>query len=196
MAGIVAGWTTKTDKVGAVGGMAIAPVLAFINGYRNGVASVRATTTVLVQYTDNFASPELGEASATALLVDGADTVFGVAGQTNAGVFKSAQAAGKWAIGVDVDQYPQYPEFQSVIVTSAVNQISLATAKAIRRWSVKRPGFVTGIYLNGAWNLAVPLAPIRNITPPAELTTALNAAFAGLKNGTIDPCRPIACTTK
>jgi hypothetical protein len=42
----------------------------------------------------------------------------------------------------------------------------------------------------------MPLAPIRNVTPPAELTTALNAAFAGLKNGTIDPCRPTACNTK
>ena len=63
-------------------------------------------------------------------------------------------------------------------VSSAVNRVSLATASSIRRWSAKRPGFVTGIYLNGAWNLAMPLAPIRNIVPPAELTTALNAAFA------------------
>ncbi len=196
LAGIVAGWTTKTDKVGVVGGKAIKPVLAFINGYRNGVASVKATNTVLALYTDSFNAPDVGQASAEALMAAGADVVFGVAGQTGAGVHQAACTAGKWSIGVDVDEYLRYPAYQACIVTSAVNRISLATAKAIRRWSAKRPGFITGIYLNGAWNLAMPLAPIRNITPPAELTTALNAAFAGLKNGTIDPCRPTACTTK
>lgn len=195
LAGIVAGWTTKTDKVGVVGGIANKGVLAFVNGYRNGVASVRATTTVLALYTDSFNAPELGQASAEALIAAGTDVIFGVAGQTGAGVHEAACAAGK-SIGVDVDEYQRYPAYQACIVTSAVNRISLATAKAIRRWSAKRPGFVTGIYLNGAWNLAMPLAPIRNITPPAELTTALNAAFAGLKNGTIDPCKPTACSTK
>ncbi len=196
LAGIVAGWTTRTDKVGAVGGTAIKPVLAFINGYRNGVASVKATTTVLVQYTDSFVAPELGQASADALIAAGADVVFGVAGQTNAGVLQAACSAGVWAIGVDMDQYLQYPAFQSCILTSAVQRISLATAKSIRRWSTKRPGFLTGIYMNDASNLAMPLAPIRNITPPAGLLTALDTAFKGLAAGTIDPCRPTACTTK
>jgi basic membrane protein A len=196
LAGIVAGWTTKTDTVGAVGGMAIKPVLALINGYRNGVASVKATTTVLVQYTDNFVAPELGQASAEALIVAGADVVFGVAGQTNAGVFQAACTAGVWAIGVDVDQYLQYPAFQSCILTSAVNRISLATAKSIRRWSAKRPGFLTGIYVNDASNLAMPMAPIRNMVPPAGMLTALNTAFKGLAGGTIDPCWPTACNQK
>ena len=196
LAGIVAGWTTKTDNVGAVGGIANKPVLAFVNGYRNGVASVRATTKVQVLYTDSFDAPDVGEASAEALIAAGADVLFGVAGQTGAGVHQAACAAGKWSIGVDVDEYLRYPASQACIVTSAVNRISLATAKAIRRWSTGRPGFQTGIYLNGAWNLAMPLAPIRNITPPPELTAALNAAFAGLKNGTIDPCKPTACSTK
>jgi basic membrane protein A len=196
LAGIVAGWTTTTDKVGVVGGMASRPVLAFINGYRNGVASVKATTKVVTLYADSFSAPDLGEASANALIADGADVVFGVAGQAGAGVHAAACTAGKWSIGVDVDEYLRYPAYQACIVTSAMNRIALATAKAIRRWSNGRPGFQTGIYLNGAWNLAMPLAPIRNVTPPAELTAALNAAFAGLKNGTIDPCRPTACTTK
>lgn len=196
LAGIVAGWTTTSDKVGAVGGIANKGVLAFVNGYRNGVASVWATTKVVTLYTDNFAAPELGEAAANALIADGADVVFAVAGETGAGVHQAACTLGKWSIGVDVDAYPRYPAYQACIVTSAVNRISLATAKAIRRWSNGRPGFQTGIYLNGAWNLAMPLAPIRNVTPSAELTAALNAAFAGLKNGTIDPCKPTACTTK
>jgi basic membrane protein A len=196
LAGIVAGWTTKTDKVGVVGGIANKPVLAFVNGYRNGAASVRATTTVLVQYTDNFGAPDLGQASAEALIAAGADVVFGVAGQTNAGVFQAASTAGVWAIGVDVDQYLQYPAFQSRILTSAVNRISLATARSIRRWSAKRPGFQTGIYLNGAWNLAMPMAPIRNMMPPAGMLTALNTAFKGLAAGTIDPCWPTACNQK
>jgi basic membrane protein A and related proteins len=198
LAGIVAGWTTTTDTVGVVGGKATKPVLAFINGYRNGVASVKATTKVLALYTDSFNAPDVGQASAEALIAAGTDVIFGVAGQTNAGVFQAAcpPTAGVWAIGVDVDQYLQYPAFQSCILTSAVQRISPATAKAIQRWSAKRPGFVTGNYLNGAWNLAMPLAPIRNMTPPAGLVTALDTAFKGLAAGTIDPCKPTACSTK
>jgi basic membrane protein A len=197
LAGIVAGWTTTSDKVGAVGGIANKPVLAFINGYRNGVASVKATTTVLTPlYTDNFNAPDLGQANAEALIAAGADVLFGVAGQTGAGVHQAACTAGKWSIGVDVDEYLRYPAYQACIITSAVNRISLATAKAIRRWSTGRPGFQTGIYLNGAWNLAMPLAPIRNIVPPAGLVTALDTAFKGLAAGTIDPCKPTACSTK
>jgi basic membrane protein A len=196
LAGVVAGWTTTTDKVGAVGGVATKPVLAFINGYRNGVASVNATTTVLVQYTDSFGAPDLGQASAEALIAAGADVVFGVAGQTNAGVFQAACTAGIRAIGVDVDQYRQYPAFQPCIVTSVVQRISLATAKSIRRWSVGLPRFQTGIYLNDAANLAMPMAPFRNMVPPAGLLAALTTAYNGLAAGTIDPCKPTACSTR
>ncbi len=196
LAGIVAGWTTRTDKVAAVGGMALKPVLEFINGYRNGVASVKATTTVKVLYADSFSAPEVGEASAAALIADGADVVFGVAGQTNVGVFRAACSAGIWAIGVDVDQYLQYPELRSCIATSAVQRLALATSTAIRRWYVGRPKLQTGIYLNGARNLAMPLASLGNLAPSAELQAALAAAFKGLAAGTIDPCRPTACTTK
>jgi len=117
LAGIVAGWTTTTDKVGVVGGAAIAPVLAFINGYRNGVASVKASTTVLTPlYTDNFNAPDLGQANAEALIAADADVIFGVAGQAGAGVHQAACTAGKWSIGVDVDEYLRYPAYQSCII--------------------------------------------------------------------------------
>ena len=196
LAGIVAGWTTRTDKVGAVGGIANAPVLAFINGFRNGVASVHSTTTVVVRYTNSFDAPALGAAAANAMIAGGADVVFGVAGKTNAGVFQAACATGVWAIGVDVDQYLQYPDLRSCILVSAVQRISTATSKAIRRWSAGRPRFQTGIYLYDASNLAMPLSPIRNATPPAGLPTALSTAYARLKAETLDPCWPIACTTR
>jgi basic membrane protein A len=196
MAGIVAGWATRTDKVGAVGGMAIAPVFAFINGFRNGVASVHSTTTVVVRYTNSFDAPALGAAAANAMIANGADVVFGVAGKTNAGIIQAACATGAWAIGVDVDQYLQYPDLRSCILVSAVQRISTATSKAIQRWWAGRPRFQTGIYLNDASNLAMPLSPIRNTTPPAGLLTALATAYAGMKADTLDPCWPIACTRK
>jgi len=196
LAGIVAGWTTRTSKVGAVGGTATAPVLAFINGFRNGVASVHSTAAVVVRYTNSFDAPALGAAAANAMIAAGADVVFGVAGKTNAGIFQASCATGAWAIGVDVDQYLQYPALRSCILVSAVQRVSTATSKAIQRWSAGRPHFQTGIYRYDASNLAMPLSPIRNATPPAGLLTALATAYALLKADTLDPCWPVACTRK
>jgi len=42
----------------------------------------------------------------------------------------------------------------------------------------------------------MPMAPIRNMVPSAELVAALNTAYKGLAAGTIDPCWPTACTVK
>jgi basic membrane protein A len=192
LAGIVAAWMSESGVVGAVGGVDwIAPVLAYMNGYKNG-----ATGAAYVHnYADSFASPEAGAAATSELIAQDADVVFGVAGATNLGIFEAACEAGIWAIGVDVDQYPQQPEFQACLLTSAEKRLAHATSLAIQRWFTDRPGFQSGLYLNDASNGGIGLAPIRNVEVPAALQAALDEAYAGLADGTVDPCAPTLCTT-
>jgi basic membrane protein A len=196
LAGIVAATMSTSGTIGAVGGMSsIPPVLAYINGYRNGAASVDADITVLVAYTEDFGSPEKGASAANELIDADADVVFGVAGGTNLGILQAACNRGVWGIGVDVDQYLQIPAFQACTLTSAENRIATATAGAIGRWFAATPGFQSGMFLNDASNLGIGLAPIRNTVPSAELVATLAAAYAGLADDSIKPCEPIACNT-
>lgn len=195
LAGIVAATLSTTGTIGAVGGMQdIAPVLGFINGYRNGARSVDSEISVLVTYTEDFARPDLGYGQATDLFTNqGGDIVFAVAGGTNVGVFAAACDAGMWSIGVDVDSYLAAPAFQSCIVTSAEKRIATMTSLAIERFATE--GYQSGKYVNDAANGGIGLAPIRNVKTPKGLHDALGSALAGLADGSIDPCQPTACST-
>ena len=199
LAGIVAAYTTGTD-VGTVGvdlgGFIVPEVLAFMNGYRNGVASVDPDIDVLTGYASSFGDRDEGYAVGSRLIGDGADVVFGVAGGTTAGVLAAACDLGVWGIGVDVDQWQTLPDQQSCIVTSALKRVDTATSGAIERWwNGGTPELQSGLYWNDAANGGTGLAPIRNITPSAALTAELANTYAGFANGTIDPCSPISCDT-
>ena len=198
LAGIVAAYTTSTDKVGMVGvdlgGFVVPEVLAFMNGYRNGVASVDSGIAVVTGYASGFADPEGGYAVSSGLIDQGADVVFGVAGGTTYGVLKAACDRGVWGIGVDVDQWLVYTDLQGCIVTSAEKKLTTATSNAIQRWwDGGTPVLQSGLSWNDAANGGTGIAPIRNITPSSALTAALAVASTGLAAGTVDPCAPWAC---
>jgi basic membrane protein A len=196
LAGIVAGTMSGSGKIGAIGGMRSIPaVLAYINGYRNGARSVDPGVVIDTAYTEDFASPELGYAAASAMIDAGADVVFGVAGGTNAGILAATCDGGVWGIGVDIDQYLQLPDLQACILTSAENRITTATSDAIERWFAGLPDLQGGVYFEDASNLGIGIAPIRNTPMPDGLQAALDAAYAGLAAGTINPCLPSSCDT-
>jgi basic membrane protein A len=197
LAGIVAAWMTETDVVGAVGGWEWIPgVLAYMNGYRNGAAWLDANVEYVHNYAGSFGDPEAGASAASDLIGESADVVMGVAGGTNPGIFGAACDAGVWAIGVDFDEYLSLPDFQACLLTSAEKKLAHATSLAIQRWFDGRPGFQTGLYVNGAWNDGIGLAPIRNVTVPKKLQHALDKAYRGLAKGKLSPCWPTACATQ
>ena len=195
LAGIVAATTSKTGVVGAVGGWdSIPPVLNFINGYRNGAASVAPGIIVKVDYAGDFSRPDLGADAAHRLLALGADVIFAVAGGSNLGVYGETCDDGLWAIGVDVDSALQAPAFKDCIVTSAEKRISTATALAIRRFAAD--GLQGGEFFNDASNGGVGLSPLPRGKTPKGLDATLKQALAGLAAGSINPCAPTACDTK
>jgi len=197
LAGIVAAGMTESGVVGAVGGWdTIGAVLAYMNGYRNGSIWFDTNVGYVHNYAGSFGDPAAGYASASALIIEDADVVMGVAGRTNQGIFEAACGTEVWAIGVDVDAYLQLPDFQACLLTSAENKLAHATSLAIQRWFVGRPGFESGLYVNGAWNDGIGLAPIRNAPVPRPVQEALDDAYAGLADGSISACKPTACDTK
>jgi basic membrane protein A len=187
LAGIVAANITKTNKIGAVGGVStVPPVVAFIKGYEAGAKKEKPAIEVLINYTEDFNAPDKGLASARTMINQGADVIFQVAGLTGAGALQAACNANVYGIGVDVDQWGSLPTHQKCIVTSAEKKLQVAATEAIKRF--KASGKQTGNFFNDAKNDGIAVSPIRNLNPiPAGLEAKLKQALDQMKAGTLVP---------
>lgn len=202
LVGIIAGTLTKTNVIGAVGGInTVPPVVAYIKGYENGAKSVNANVTVLEQYVDTditkaFNEPDKGKAIAQQMIGKKADFIFQVAGLSGSGALEAACAApNTYGIGVDVDQQPAFPNLKCII-TSAEKHLAIAIKAAIQRIAAgtdKGGNIVNdassdpvGIGYSDFHDLSSMLTP--------DLKSKLDAALAGMKAGTVDPCKPADCS--
>ena len=202
LVGVVAGTLSKSKVIGAVGGInTIPPVVSYIRGYENGAHSVDANIKVLIQYADTditkaFNEPDKGKSIAEQMIGQKADWLFQVAGGTGVGVLQAACAAtGVYGIGVDVDQAPAFPDLKCV-VTSAEKHIALAVSTLLQKVKAgtDKGGNVffdaksdpVGVGISDFHDLKSMLTP--------DLQAKVDAALAGLKDGTLDPCKPQACT--
>ncbi|MDR0885126.1 MAG: BMP family protein [Clostridiales Family XIII bacterium] len=114
LAGVAAGKTTKTQKIGFIGGTEGAVIGRFQAGFEAGIAAVNPSAVVVVEYAGTYGDPAKGKTIASAMYAGGCDIIFQVAGGTGAGAFseaiainqgKASDAADKvWIIGVDRDQ--------------------------------------------------------------------------------------------
>lgn len=148
LVGALAALTSKTRKVGFVGGMDIPLIHKFEAGYRAGVKHVCARCQVFVHYAgvtpDAFANPGRGKELALSQYASGADIIFHASGSTGLGVFEAARLRNKYAIGVDADQYQEAPGY---VLTSMVKGVDAAVFDAIKR--VQGGSFAGGIYSFG-----------------------------------------------
>ncbi|MTT32867.1 BMP family ABC transporter substrate-binding protein [Terrilactibacillus sp. BCM23-1] len=130
LVGVVAGLTTKTNKIGFVGGINSELIKKFENGFKAGVKSVNPKAEIYSQYAGAFDAPDKGQAIAATMYGKGADIIYQAAGATGNGVFTEAKSEKKdgkkvWVIGVDRDQYEEgLPE--NVTLTSMVKRVDKA----------------------------------------------------------------------
>ena len=139
LAGVAAAKTTKTNKLGFVGGMESAVVKTFEAGFVAGAKSVNPDIQVDVQYVGSFTDAGKGKAIAASMYQNGTDVIFSAAGGAGAGVFTEAKdlnseknAADKvWVIGVDRDQnddgaYTAKDGKSNFTLTSSVKKVGKA----------------------------------------------------------------------
>jgi basic membrane protein A len=201
LVGIVAGTLTKSKVVGAVGGInTVPPVVSYIKGYENGAHSVDPSIKVLEQYvstdiTKAFNLPDVGKSIAQQMIGQKADWIFQVAGGSGAGALEAACATpNTYGIGVDVDQAPSFPKLKCV-VTSAEKHLALAVSSAIQR--VAQGTDKGGNVFNDAKSDPVGIGisdfhDLKSMMTP-DLQKKIDTALAGMKAGTVDPCKPVAC---
>lgn len=123
LVGYIAGSTTKTGKVGFVGGISSIVIDQFEYGYRAGVeyaAKNRGTDIqTKVQYAESFSDAAKGKAIALKMFSEGCDIVFHAAGGVGVGVIEAAKESNNYAIGVDKDQLHLAP--QNVLTSALKN---------------------------------------------------------------------------
>jgi basic membrane protein A len=123
--------------VGVVGGMQIPVIDDFIVGFSAGAQAARPGIRVARQYVNSFTDPATAKEIARALFAQGASVLFHAAGGSGQGVIEAAAEAGRYVIGVDLDQYAMYrqssPQRASRIVTSVLKNVDAALLHALRR---------------------------------------------------------------
>jgi basic membrane protein A len=166
LVGVIAAETTKTGKVGFVGGMDIPLISAFGCGYAQGVKyASKGKDEVLSNMTGTtpaaWNDPVKGGELARSQIDRGADIVFAAAGATGQGVLKAAADAGKYGIGVDSDQDNLFP---GKVLTSMLKRVDVATYKflnAAKDGTWKAGVNVLGLkeggvgYADDQWNKAI-----------------------------------------
>ncbi|MGM8211698.1 BMP family lipoprotein [Virgibacillus sp. W0430] len=136
LVGVVAAMTTKTNKVGFVGGVDSDLINKFEVGFVSGVKSVDPNIEINIQYAEDFSDAAKGKLIATQMYNDGADIIYHAAGGTGNGVFAQAKDIKQndpdrdiWVIGVDRDQYEEglnEDGSASVTLTSMVKRVDIS----------------------------------------------------------------------
>jgi basic membrane protein A len=131
--GAIAALTSKTGKIGFVGGMDVPLIRRFEMGYEAGAKKINPHITVLANFcgvtSAAWNNPPKGKELALAQYDSGADIIFAAAGASGLGVFDAAEERRKFAIGVDSNQDWVKPGF---ILTSMLKRVDLAVFKVIQ----------------------------------------------------------------
>jgi len=189
--GALAGMITKTNTVAVIGGMEIPPVVRLAEGFKNGAMYVNPDVNVLITYTGDFGNPDLGTQTAADFIEQGADVIFGAAGNTGYAGIQYAAREGVWVIGVDQDEWrTNFREGQidgsPKILTSAVKGIDNGVYQAIESIVTGDP--YSGIFLLDTAGCGVGYAPFHEAESniPSEAKTMLEAIWRALAAGTLD----------
>ncbi|GGS68618.1 BMP family ABC transporter substrate-binding protein [Streptomyces tanashiensis] len=189
LAGVAAAKASKTGTVGFIGGVEVPLIKKFEAGFTQGVKDTNPKAKVLTQYLtqppnfDGFSKPDLGKAAAQGQLDKGADVIYAAAGLAGSGSIEAAATAGKWAIGVDSDQYNQagLASYKDHILTSVTKDVSDSVYNVIK--SVKDGKPQTGEIRYGLATDGVGLA---DSNPAYVKMTDVTAAVEKAKKDIVD----------
>jgi basic membrane protein A and related proteins len=183
LVGYLAGEMVKAaggkQVIGATGGIEIPAVDDYIVGYNYCAKLADPGIKVLVNYSQDFVAQDKCKAIAQDQLAQGSQVEFQVAGGCGLGTLNAAAQAGKWGIGVDVDQYA----LAKNVLTSALKRVDTGIFDAIKQ--AQSGKFQGGSdLLFDANNGGV---GVGKISPkvPAKFITAMNALKAKIIAGTV-----------
>lgn len=154
LAGALAAMMTKTNTVGAIGGVDGDSINRFLVGYEEGAKYVKPDIKVLKSYVGSFKDPAKGKEFSLQLKNEGADIIYHVAGGTGEGLFEAVKEnKDLYAIGVDSDQ--DYIA-EGKVLTSMIKNCDVVVYDIIKRVQEGKftPGDVVYDLANGGVSLS------------------------------------------
>ena len=174
LAGALAGWMTKTGRIGFVGGEDMPVIRAFQIGFDAGLSHARPDAELIIKYIAPFGSEPSGFSNpreayrvAESLYGNGADILFGVAGLSGNGVIRAAQKFDRFAIGVDADQDHMA---KGLVLTSVMKRLDNTTYLEVKRALTGE--FIPGVRYYDLKKGGISLSPMtytRHLIPAAVL---------------------------
>ena len=146
LAAYLAAGISKTHVIATYGGAPYPGVTKFMDGWvagakyyadKKGVATdvlgwdPVAKTGTFNPATAPFNDVLFGKTTAEAFMGQSADVVHAVAGTTGNGTYQAMLDAGKYSVGVDLDQCVSLPEYCGTLLTSAQKNIGAAVITAV-----------------------------------------------------------------
>ena len=195
LAGVLAGGMSKSGFVCSISGVKTPRSDRYVRSFFGGAIWQAGTNIkdlnnyINIETTDNsvpsFSDSAQGKETALKLIGKGCDVVFGVGGDAVNGALLAAKENNLPAIGADVDQYNTYPEVQSALISSAMQNVDVAVynyLKLVADSSVK-----AGISTGALQNSGVGLAPFHDWDSkiPADLKVQIRKTSDGIKDGSI-----------
>lgn len=160
LAGVAAGLTTKTDRVGAVAAFDIPiqnlQVEAFALGARYANPDVRVSRPL----TESFIDAGKGRAAADALYGSGVDVVLSALAEGTKGIFPAARASDGLVIPQYVDQYQDAPQVVLTSVLYRLDRISRTMIETAVNGKLQAKSYDFGLRELGVGDLA----PFRGAT--------------------------------
>lgn len=121
LAGSFSALMTETGKVGAVAGLEIPSITAYVEGYEAGVRYISEDIEYNTVFTGDFYDAVRAKESAVAMINAGVDIIAHDADAAGLGVIEAAREMNVPVIGAIIDQYEAAPE---VVITSALSNLS------------------------------------------------------------------------
>ncbi|HEX5496335.1 MAG TPA: BMP family ABC transporter substrate-binding protein [Mycobacteriales bacterium] len=204
LGGYLAAGMTKTGAVATYGGIKIAPVTIYMDGFWEGVQyyNKQKNTNVKVlgwsektqngTFANSFTDQNKGKQITNNFEQQGADIVFPVAGGTGLGSGAAAQASGGKLnlLWVDFDGCENAPQYCPFFISSVVKNIPAIVTKTVD--GAAAGSFSSGAYVGTLQNDGTSLAPFHQWASkvPADLKSELQQIQQGIIGGTITITSP------
>jgi basic membrane protein A and related proteins len=195
LAGIVAGSTTTSNIIGAIGGQDIPPVRRSFYAFEAGAKSVNPKVKVITSYIGNWDDASAGKEQALAQIARGADVIFQNADAAGLGIFQAAREAKRVRVfGANSDQNALAPEVVLGSVVIDLPHAFLLVAREVQAGTFKPRVISLGMKTDV---VRLVLNPSLRSTIPATALAAVDSVTRLLVAGTFAaPVPPAAPASK
>lgn len=180
ISGATAALLSKTNKVGALGGMEIPPIKSYIEGFEKGAKYAKPDATVLTGFTGSMEDSAKMKEMMTAFIQQGVDAGAANGDQSGLGGLEALKEANKIAIGVSYDQSELAPQN----IPLSVSQ-SYPLAMTFLYNEILEGRFEAKAYLMGVKEGAVGVIYNESFDMPSEVKDQIETILKDLADGKI-----------